>query len=303
MQPDATGWAWPWWTVMVLINALNLIVCARVFMRTRASAGDPDARYRGRMRVMGVIFTLVAAYRSVFVCMYYSRMGWFDSLANGPLLIRLLALFAEVSFAGQFALSMIRVNRDLAMSPAEGGSTLSRFFIQRAPYCLWTCICLAQICATTGVITRSLFALAVEETLWSIGFLSVLPLAFMQWRRASAVQDRSGRFALVRIFTRVNLLWCAVYCTYGVIFALPLSIWPSAVAQMRTGLPPLELGLSAVKGAFKVLHASQAWGDWGFGFLFWHSSYFSICVWISIFMMNAPRRLRDGSPPTYAPAR
>lgn len=34
MQSDATAWAWPWWTVMVLISAVNLMLCVRVFLRT-----------------------------------------------------------------------------------------------------------------------------------------------------------------------------------------------------------------------------------------------------------------------------
>jgi hypothetical protein len=87
----------------------------------------------------------------------------------------------------------------------------------------------------------------------------------------------------------VSLFWCVVYCAYGLLLSLPFFIWPSAIAQMRTGLPPLQFGLPAVVEAFTVVHASKAWGDWGFGFLFWHSAYFSLCVWISIFMMNGPR--------------
>jgi hypothetical protein len=31
------------------------------------------------------------------------------------------------------------------------------------------------------------------------------------------------------------------------------------------------------------------YGDWGWGFLLWHSAYFSICVWISLYLMQAPR--------------
>jgi hypothetical protein len=289
MQDDATGWAWPWWTVMVLVSAMNLIACAWVFARTRGSSADPDHRYRTWMRIMGVVFTLVGAYRSVFVCKYSTRMAWFDSLANSALLIRGLAVLAELSFSGQFALAMTRVSRDLSMSPAEGAPVLSRFFIRRAPYFLWGCIALAQIFATAGVITKSALSAAIEETLWSAGFLSVLPLAVMQFRRASRVEDPSGRFDLVRTFTRVSLFWCAVYCTWALAWSLPFWIWPGALAQLQTGLPPVQHGLPAVVDAFTAIHVSKAWSDWGFGFLFWHSAYFSLCVWISIFMMNGPR--------------
>jgi hypothetical protein len=274
---------------MVLINVMNLIACAWVFARTRGSSADPDWSYRRWMRVMGVVFTVVGAYRSVFVCKYITRMAWFPSLANSSLLIRGLAVLAEVSFSGQIALAMARVNRDLSMNPAEGASLWSRLFIEKAPYFLWSSIALAQIFATAGVITKSELSFAIEETLWSAGFLSVLPLAVMQLRRVSALGDSSGRFDLVRTFTRVNLFWCAVYCTWGLTWSLPFLIWPAALAQVRAGLPPVQYGLPAVEEAFTVVHASKAWSDWGFGFLFWHSAYFSLCVWISIFLMNGPR--------------
>src|SRR5262249_2927961 len=117
MQNDATAWAWPWWTVMVLINAVNLMLCVRVFLRTAGSGDEPDWKYRKWMRIMGVTFTIVGAYRSVFVSRYATQMAWFDTLANSSLLIRGLALFAEVSFSGLFALALIHANRDLSVEP------------------------------------------------------------------------------------------------------------------------------------------------------------------------------------------
>lgn len=289
MQHGATAWAWPWWTVMVLINAVNLMLCAWVFRRTAGSVDEPDWRYRKWMRILGVTFTIVGAYRSVFVSSYSTQMAWFDTPANSSLLIRGFALFAEVSFAGQFALALIHANRDLAM---ESTAPIARRFAHRAPYVLWGCIILAQVFATTGVIIRSELAFAIEETLWSIGFLAALPLAVLQLRRASAMRD-SRRFDPIRRFALLNVLWCAAYGTFGIFLDLP-TVWPAAVHQIRTGMPEIRVGLSAVRDALLVVHESKAWGDWGFGFLFWHSSYFSVCVWLSLFLMSAPRARPEG---------
>ena len=38
-----------------------------------------------------------------------------------------------------------------------------------------------------------------------------------------------------------------------------------------------------------VIYLQLEYRDWGFGFLIWSSAYFSICTWISIFLMKAPR--------------
>ncbi|MBY9002328.1 MAG: hypothetical protein KGD64_15515 [Candidatus Heimdallarchaeota archaeon] len=79
-----------------------------------------------------------------------------------------------------------------------------------------------------------------------------------------------------------------IYCTYGVIFHLP-GIWESAITQLQTGIQDLPTGGSAIIDAFMNVNETKMYSDWGIGFLIWHSAYFSVCVWISIFLMQAPR--------------
>ncbi len=67
MNSSNTDWAWPWWTVIVAINVINLIICAIVYKRSLDPNDGVDAIYRKRMRIMGLIFVLVGAYRAVFV--------------------------------------------------------------------------------------------------------------------------------------------------------------------------------------------------------------------------------------------
>jgi hypothetical protein len=229
----------------------------------------------------GMIFALVGAYRSVFVSKYISQLAWFDTLANSSLLIRGFAFFAEVSFGLQLALAMSRVERDL-------GNT--KRWRRRAPWVLFGCLATAQLFATTGVITKSELSFAIEETLWSVGFLAALPLALLQFREVRALDDGSPRFASMRWFTRINALWCVVYCLWGVAINVLATQWPAAIEQLRSGVPALRLDAAALHDAIFVVHPTHVYQDWGFGFLFWHSSYFTVCVWISLFLMTAPRR-------------
>lgn len=290
MGGSETAWAWPWWTVIVAINVLNLVVCAIIFKRSITSKDGDDLGYRKRMRVMGLIFTLVAAYRAVFVSRYLSQMAWFDTLANSSLLIRLLAISAELSFAGLFALAMLRVNKDVPAANKHSNSITS-FMMTKSPYVLLSCIFLAQFFATSGLITKNVTLFAIEETLWSMGFLSILPLAMVQLRRVFAIQDSEikPRLVLLKRFAVLNVAWGLIYCSYGLFYHLPLEMWPSAMEQMQTGLPLIKTGMSAISDAFVIVNESKAYGDWGFGFLFWHSAYFTVCVWLSIFLMQAPR--------------
>jgi len=291
MSSANTDWAWPWWTVIVIINVVNLIICAIVYKRSLNQSGGDGARYRKRMRIMGVIFTLVAAYRAVFVSRYFTQMAWFDSMANSSLLIRIFAIAAELSFSGLIALALLQVNKDLPDVGRGDRAWFRSFLVRKSPYFLIVSIFLAQFFATSALIIKSKLLFAIEETLWTIGFLSVLPLAIIQLRRVFGIRDKeiAKNARLLRMSTVVVAGWCVFYCCYGIFYHLPLESWAGAIDQIKTGLPVLRLGTGAIVDAFTIVNESKDYSDWGFGFLLWHSAYFTICVWIALFLMQAPR--------------
>jgi hypothetical protein len=246
------------------------------------------------MRLMGVNFSLVAAYRAVFVSRYTAQLAWFDTVANSSLLIRMFAIAAELSFSGLIALAILRVNRDLPAADDAHANKFKKFMTTKSPYVLIACIFLAQFFATSGLITKNQTLFAIEETLWTLGFLAVLPLAIIQLRRVYAVKDEeaAARLKMLRQSTIIIAAWCLFYCAYGLFYHLPFETWAGAVNQIETGLPTIKSGASAIRDAFLIVNETKAYGDWGFGFLLWHSAYFTILVWISIFLMQAPRMLR-----------
>ncbi|MBT4267217.1 MAG: hypothetical protein HN580_14590 [Deltaproteobacteria bacterium] len=293
MLTSNVDWAWPWWTVVVSLNVIQVVVCFLLARRAFIVPDKTDLVYRTRMVWMGTVFTLVAAYRSVFVSRYFSQMGWFDSIANSVLLIRSFAFFAELSFAGLFALAMLQFNKDLPEQTKKNQSSIATFFKAKSPYFLFICIFIAQFFAYGGLIFKSHFLFAIEETLWSLGFVSILPLAYFQLRRVLAVTDTEvvKQVKMLRDSAILIFAWCVIYCCYGIFYHLPLENWPGALAQLRTGEPAIKTGLVAVKDALWNVNESKEYADWGFGFLLWHSTYFTICVWIALGLIRAPRAL------------
>jgi hypothetical protein len=280
---------WPWWYGMVALNMAQVAVCIHLY-RCSLQAPDTHRPYVKRMRMMGLVFTLVACYRAIFVSRYLYQYAWFDTVLNSSLLIRLFAWCAELSFSGLIAFAMLRFNKDLpAQNPPS--NRISAFVRTQSPYILMACIFAAQFFATAGLITKSRLAFAIEETLWSVGFLSILPLAYIQFRRVFAVTDETmaERLSMLKGFAIVNLSWCIIYCSYGLVYHLPTEYWVSAFEQIETGVPEIKLGFGAVFEAFRVVHVTHDYSKWGFGFIFWHTAYFSVCVWISLFLMRAPR--------------
>ena len=291
MSTSHTDWAWPWWTVIVFLNIINLIVCAIIIKRSLDQKDDGNVVYIKRMRIMGLIFTLVAAYRAVFVSRYFAQMAWFDSIANSSLLIRIFAIAAELSFSGLIAYEMMQVNKELPANRDPGASGLRSFMLTRSPYILIFSIFLAQFFATSGLIFKSKLLFAIEETLWTAGFLSILPLAIIQLRRVYLIRDKIevAKLRMLRISTVVVAAWCVFYCCYGLFYHLPLESWAGAIDQIRTGIPEIRTGPGTLIDAFTIVNESKEYSDWGFGFLLWHSAYFTICVWIALILMRAPR--------------
>ncbi|MHA2252224.1 MAG: hypothetical protein ACXAD7_17800 [Candidatus Kariarchaeaceae archaeon] len=288
MSISNTAWAWPWWTFMVIINFVNLVICAAIYKRSLIPKDGKDLTYRKRMRIMGVIFTLVAAYRAVFVSRYDPQLAWFDSIANSSLLIRMFAIAAELSFSGLIALAMLQFNTYLPAANDEYANKFKAFMTTKSPYILVLCIFLAQFFATSSVIIKFDLFWAIEETLWFIGFLAILPLAIIQLRRIISIKDKEiiERLQILRASAIVIAAWCVIYVGYGVVFHLS-EMWNGVIDGLATGFPDINSG--AIADAFKIVHETKEYSDWGFGFLFWHSAYFSVCVWISIFLMQAPR--------------
>jgi hypothetical protein len=291
MDISNTAWAWPWWAVMVAINVINLIIAGLVIKRITYSHDISTAIYQRRMLIMGSIFVVVGAYRSVFVSRYLTQMAWFDTFANSALLIRMFAFCAELSFVGLFTLALLQVNKDLPSKNKNNGGLIA-LINTKSPYMLFYSIFLAQFFATSGLIFKNSTLFAIEESLWTIGFLSIIPLVFMQLFRALAISDETekNKIKTITSFTKLAAIWCILYCSYGLFYHLPFENWPSAINQMETGLPVIKSGYNAVRDAFTIVNESKAYGDWGFGFLLWHSSYFSICVWIAIFLMRGPKK-------------
>ena len=289
------AWAWPWWGILVAINVINVTVGIVLFIRSTRDDNPVYASYLRMMRTMGIIFVCVALYRSIFVSSYLEQLAWFDSVLNSSLLIRSLAIFAELSFAGLIATSLLRLNQDVP-EIIDPQNKLQTFLQTKAPIVLFVCIAVANVFATAATITKIELLFALEETCWGIGFVSIIPMLVISLRRLSAYRDTPtwDNLRLYRSLLIVIAIWSVGYSLFELGFNLPFVYWPEAIAQLRMPIPEpaFRFGLQAVRDAFLVVHETKdlaAWG--GMGFVVWHTGYFSICVWIVLFLMTGPRLL------------
>jgi len=295
----AWTWAWQWWGTLVAVNVINVIICIVLFIRSKKYSNPADADYLRMMRTMGLIFVAVALYRSFFVSSYLRQLAWIDTVLNSALLIRSFAIFAELCFAGLIAKGLLRMNEDIP----ELTDTKNKFqaFLQtRTPIILVVCIFIANIFATSATITKIDLLFAIEETFWGIGFVCIIPMLIMSLRKLYAYRNTAlwVNTRQVRAMVIVIAIYCCVYSLLQLGFFLPVLYWPNAIAQLQMPNPDpaFMFGFQAVRDAFLIVHETKdlnAWG--GMGFIIWHTAYFSILVWIVLFLMTGPRKKTDAN--------
>ena len=271
-----------WHTITVIISSLNFLAGLFIFFSSfKKKEGEGDAKYRWFLRVAGLLFLSVALYRSIFVSSYPNRLAWFDTILNSPFLIRSLAFFAELSFNGMIAVILLKMHRDTAA--ANGGSGLLGRAGTVLPFFSWGCIFAAQFFAFAGLITQYNTPFAIEEALWAAAYLGFFPLIIVGLRQVKrqVIREKSCKLFLILL-----AIWCGGYLAFQCFYALPFLYFAELSQDIGKAIPQDALQL-AITGYIKT-RDFDTWG--GIGFFIWHSGYFSICSWLALLFMTAPRK-------------
>ena len=278
-----------WHITTVTISTVNLLLALFLFFRSfKWKTEEPqNAGYFMLLRSMGLIFVSIALYRSIFVSSYPDRLVWFDTLFNSPFLIRCLAVFAEISSIGMVAVVLIKMNRDMPLSGDKKNGGLLRALLVKLPFVAIGCIFFAQFFAFSGLITQYLWPFAVEETLWALAYFSValVVVSGLARLKKEKQKEKSLKFFLV-----ILTIWCAGYLAFQCFYALPFLYYGDLALDTGKSIPADALRQAIFN--YRITRDFDTWG--GIGFFIWHSGYFSICSWLALIYMSAPRKRFPG---------
>ena len=264
-----------WWTVMVIIGAVNWLAALYILCKSFGwkKAEPQNAKYISLLQACGIVFASVALYRSAFVSSYPDRLAWFDVIFNSPFIVRSLAFFAELSFIGIIAAVLLRVLKDLDITNTMAIKT---------PLVAVGLIFIAQFFAYVGLVNQSQLLFFIEEFLWAAAFLIIFPLVIIGLRKIKTIDiGKSGKAFLI-----IMCVWCTGYLLFQLGFALPFMYFPLIAQDAGRIVPPDALHQSIFN--YRATRDFNEWG--GIGFFIWHSGYFSVCVWMTLFFMTAPRK-------------
>lgn len=258
-----------WWTLLRSVAAINVVAWALVawwLWRVRAT-WPPDAWLDRRWQLLlSAGYVLGCAWRSVLPVYDVQRLVMVDSFWSSVIVGRSVATVAELCFAAQWALLMREVAR------ASGHATVGA--VSRAVLPL---IAVAEVFSWYSVLTTSNIGHVVEESIWGLS-AALMVIGMLLARR----QLQATRRPLLALSCAAG----GLYVAYMFCVDVPM-YWSRWQADEALGLVYLtvEQGLQDASVHWVVSHS---WDHWR-SEVVWMTTYFSVCVWLSISMVLMPK--------------
>ncbi len=213
------------------------------------------------------------AFRSVVPVFDVPRIGLIDSVLSSALVGRSVATVAELCFIAQWSLLL----RDTSLATGNVvGSVTARVLLPL--------IAVAEICSTYSVLTTSNLGHVFEESLWGVSAALIVASLLAGW---------SGWDAHWRRVTVWLSATGVAYVAYIALVDVPM-YWARWVITEQSGGHYLSL-LQGLEDAAARRVVSYRWEHWR-SEIGWMSLYFSVAVWISIWLAQVPmpatRRVR-----------
>jgi hypothetical protein len=259
-----------WWYLLCAVGALNVLAwttSAVVLNRRRTSMTSESYVACRRQVVLAALYVFGCAFRSVLPVFDVPRQVMFDTWLSSIFVGRSVATIAELAFVAQWALLLRSAANDTHSE-----------YLRRVSYLILPLIGVAEICSWYSVLTTSNLGHVIEETLWGVSAtLIVLSLATFAPRC-----PKEWRPALI-----AAVICGTAYAAYMFLVDVPM-YWSRYVADTAHGREYLTIA-QGVYDTYERRHVSHRWEDWR-GEMVWMTLYFSVAVWISIWLMHAAHR-------------
>ncbi len=263
-----TGDIFLWWMLLCAVGAFNILawsLSATVLARRRAVLSVDVYAARRMQLFLSAGYVFGCAFRSALPVYDVPRMCLFDTWLSSVIVGRMVATFAELCFAAQWALLLREVSR-------ATGSIHSR----AAAAAVVPLIALAETCSWYSVLTTSNLGHVFEESIWALSAGLLVASLISLWPRCDA--------ALRRLLS----LWCALgiaYITFMFLVDVPM-YWSRWLADEANGRVYMDLAQGLFDTAARRV-VSHRWEDWS-NEIAWMSLYFSVAVWLSIALIHLP---------------
>lgn len=245
-----------WWAGLCIISVVNVVlwsVAARVEL--------PDSQYQLSQLILSGIYVAVCAFRALFPRVDLERLCLWDTRVSAIFAGRFAATVAEVCFAVQCMLFLVKLSRMTAVP-----------YVETIAAAIVPLIVLAQLLCWFGVLTLNHFGHVIEELLWA------LAVALLAVGLAGCWSYTDGALRLA--------IAAGIVCCAGTALLVVLVDVPMYLARWRHYRRAAHSYMPLSDGLHDTLirrHATRDWRVWRRE-VPWMTLYFSVGVWLSIGM-------------------
>jgi len=257
------------WSAVLPVVALGNIVAwtlmAVTLHRSSVRLEGRALQFRWLQLLLSAGYVFGCAYRSALPVFDVPRIALVQSFLSTALVGRSVATLAELCFVAQWALLLRETSR-------ATGSAFGHF----ASRVVVPLIVVAEVCSWYSVLTTSNLGHVYEESLWSVATALIIG-GLLATRQCLGPRGR------------VTNLWIAMsgmgYLLYLWLVDIPMywARWSAAESAGKVYLSLREGWLSA-SGPHVVTYAWDIWRSE----MAWMGVYFSVAVWISIWLVRVP---------------
>ena len=244
-----------WWSFLFLVSAGNLVLWVAI---AREVNGLSDG-YVAQQLLLSGVFAAACAFRSILPRVDLERQCLWNSRLSSIFVGRSVATVAELCFAGQCALWILK------LSALTGNASL-----QVVGWSIVPLILIAQLCCWYAVISLNHLGHAIEEILWSV----------MVFLVAVSLGVTLGQ---VPADSRILSMLGMVACAGAGLLMLAVDV-PMYLARWRharsSGVRYLSL-IEGLRDALQRRRVAHRWSEWR-PEVPWMSLYFTVGVWLSL---------------------
>ena len=257
-----------WWGILWLVAIINLVLWFYTFqmlkerLPTMATLLQYTRNWQWRL---AFLYTVGCGSRGMVPRGDLRRIVmidcWFSSIVVG----RTIATIAELSFVAQWCFLLYEAGK------ATGHKTI--LLLAKLPFPI---IVVAEICSWYACTTSNYIGTTIEESLWTVAAVLTTYGLYL----ARPYYEGAQKTFLTR-----GMIAGLMYIVYMVLVDVPayVSGWMTDQANGKV-YKTIGEGLTEISTQW---HVTYAYADWRYEMV-WMSLYFSVCVWGSIYLINAP---------------
>lgn len=257
-----------WWggmSIVAIFNIVLLIISRKMLLKKMPSMSQMVKHVRTWQLMLAATYTVGCAFRSILPRGDVRRIVLVDHWISAVAIGRSVATVAELAFVAQWAFLLHEIGKG---TKDNSVLSISKMIVPM----IFIAECFSWYACTTG----NFFGTTIEESLWAVA-ASLTMIGFIRGRKHyQGVQKNFLTAGIVAAFG---------YVVYMVTVDVPAYI-RNFMANQAEGKVYSTLSDGFVEVA-TVWRQTYAEADWQYEFV-WMSLYFSVAVWISIYIINGP---------------